>query len=155
MLGLQHNHHDVVIASLHTHLDHDHCMKTVVLRGAHSDSAGLRRPARGAPGRAPWQRTPRATRQWRRAPLPRSRQTTHAFEAARLSACGDWRISRWSVHMNKSDPSYTKSSNEPALPIAPPPVPGGLHRRQHLGPRESSSRDRGTRATRCDHRLRR
>jgi CopG family nickel-responsive transcriptional regulator len=31
--GIQHEHHDVVITSLHTHLDHDNCMETVVLRG--------------------------------------------------------------------------------------------------------------------------
>ncbi|MFM9927340.1 nickel-responsive transcriptional regulator NikR [Variovorax sp. H27-G14] len=33
VLGLQHDHHDLVITSLHTHLDHDNCMETVVLRG--------------------------------------------------------------------------------------------------------------------------
>ena len=31
--SLQHAHHDLVITSLHTHLDHDHCLETVVLRG--------------------------------------------------------------------------------------------------------------------------
>ena len=30
---LQHDHHDLVITSVHTHLDHHHCLETVVLRG--------------------------------------------------------------------------------------------------------------------------
>ena len=33
VLDLQHDHHDLVVTSLHTHLDHDHCLETVVLRG--------------------------------------------------------------------------------------------------------------------------
>jgi CopG family nickel-responsive transcriptional regulator len=33
VLSLQHDHHDLVVTSLHTHLDHDHCLETVVLRG--------------------------------------------------------------------------------------------------------------------------
>ena len=31
---LQHQHHDLVIASTHVHLDHDNCLETVMLRGA-------------------------------------------------------------------------------------------------------------------------
>jgi len=30
---LQHNHHDLVVASTHVHLDHDNCLETVMLRG--------------------------------------------------------------------------------------------------------------------------
>jgi CopG family nickel-responsive transcriptional regulator len=33
VMSLQHDQHDLVVTSLHTHLDHDHCMETVVLRG--------------------------------------------------------------------------------------------------------------------------
>ncbi len=33
LLDLQHQHHDLVVSSLHTHLDHDNCLETVVLRG--------------------------------------------------------------------------------------------------------------------------
>ncbi len=33
IMALQHEHHDLVISSLHTHLDHDHCLESVVLRG--------------------------------------------------------------------------------------------------------------------------
>lgn len=31
--GHQHDHHDLVVSSMHVHLDHDNCMETVVLRG--------------------------------------------------------------------------------------------------------------------------
>jgi CopG family nickel-responsive transcriptional regulator len=30
----QHRHHDLVVSTMHVHLDHDHCLETVVLRGA-------------------------------------------------------------------------------------------------------------------------
>lgn len=30
---LQHAHHDLVAASMHVHLDHEHCLETVMLRG--------------------------------------------------------------------------------------------------------------------------
>ena len=33
VLSLQHDHHDLVITSLHTHLGHQDCLETVVLRG--------------------------------------------------------------------------------------------------------------------------
>lgn len=33
VLALQHDYHDLVVTSLHTHLDHDHCLENVVLRG--------------------------------------------------------------------------------------------------------------------------
>ena len=39
VLSLQHDHHDLVVTSLHTHLDHDHCLETVVLRGPTPDVA--------------------------------------------------------------------------------------------------------------------
>ncbi len=29
-----HQHHDLAVSTLHVHLDHDHCLETVVLRGA-------------------------------------------------------------------------------------------------------------------------
>lgn len=31
---IQHQHHDLVVASTHVHLDHDDCLETVMLRGA-------------------------------------------------------------------------------------------------------------------------
>lgn len=33
LFDMKHAHHDMVVSSLHTHLDHDHGMETVVLRG--------------------------------------------------------------------------------------------------------------------------
>ncbi|WP_326539276.1 nickel-responsive transcriptional regulator NikR [Pseudorhodoferax sp.] len=33
VLDLQHEHHDLVVSSLHTHLDHHDCLETAVLRG--------------------------------------------------------------------------------------------------------------------------
>lgn len=31
---LQHEHHELVLSSMHVHLDHDNCLETVILRGA-------------------------------------------------------------------------------------------------------------------------
>lgn len=31
---LQHQAHDLVVSSMHVHLDHDHCLETLILRGA-------------------------------------------------------------------------------------------------------------------------
>ena len=31
---MQHSHHDVTVATLHAHLDHDNCIESVILRGA-------------------------------------------------------------------------------------------------------------------------
>ena len=33
LTALQHEHHDLTISSMHAHLDHDHCLETVILRG--------------------------------------------------------------------------------------------------------------------------
>ncbi|EWS56936.1 MULTISPECIES: nickel-responsive transcriptional regulator NikR [unclassified Methylibium] len=30
---LQHDHHDLAVSTMHAHLDHDHCLETVILRG--------------------------------------------------------------------------------------------------------------------------
>jgi CopG family nickel-responsive transcriptional regulator len=32
--GMQHEHHDLTVSTMHVHLDHDHCLETVILRGA-------------------------------------------------------------------------------------------------------------------------
>ncbi len=34
LINLQHQHHHLVLSSMHVHLDHDNCMETVILRGA-------------------------------------------------------------------------------------------------------------------------
>ena len=33
VLDIQHAHHNLVVSSIHTHIDHDNCLETVVLRG--------------------------------------------------------------------------------------------------------------------------
>jgi len=33
MTALQHAHHDLTVATLHAHLDHEHCLEAVLLRG--------------------------------------------------------------------------------------------------------------------------
>jgi CopG family nickel-responsive transcriptional regulator len=31
--SVQHDHHDLIISTMHTHLDHDNCLEVIVLRG--------------------------------------------------------------------------------------------------------------------------
>ena len=33
LIELQHEYHDLCLSTLHAHLDHDHCMESVILRG--------------------------------------------------------------------------------------------------------------------------
>ncbi len=40
LTGLQHDHHDLTVSTLHAHLDHDHCIECAILRGP---TAGVRR----------------------------------------------------------------------------------------------------------------
>jgi len=37
LADLQHEHHEVVISTLHAHLDHDACLEVVILRGRSRD----------------------------------------------------------------------------------------------------------------------
>ena len=41
LTSLQHEHHQLVLSSMHVHLDHDNCMETVILRGATSEVTGF------------------------------------------------------------------------------------------------------------------
>jgi len=34
LTGIQHDHHDLAVATLHAHISHDDCVETVILRGA-------------------------------------------------------------------------------------------------------------------------
>lgn len=34
LAGLQHDHHEITVSSSHIHLDHAHCLETLVLRGS-------------------------------------------------------------------------------------------------------------------------
>ena len=33
LMGAQHDHHDMVVSTMHVHLDHQHCLETVILKG--------------------------------------------------------------------------------------------------------------------------
>ena len=33
LMAIQHAHHDLVISTMHAHLDHDHCIESAILRG--------------------------------------------------------------------------------------------------------------------------
>ena len=33
LTGAQHEHHDLVVATMHVHLDHEHCLESVALKG--------------------------------------------------------------------------------------------------------------------------
>lgn len=33
LAGLHHEHHDLTVAAMHSHLDHENCLETVILRG--------------------------------------------------------------------------------------------------------------------------
>ncbi len=37
LTGLQHAHHDLTVAAMHSHLDHDNCLESVILKGATAD----------------------------------------------------------------------------------------------------------------------
>jgi CopG family nickel-responsive transcriptional regulator len=37
LISLQHAHHDLTVAAMHTHLDHENCMETVILKGLAAD----------------------------------------------------------------------------------------------------------------------
>jgi CopG family nickel-responsive transcriptional regulator len=33
LMAAQHEHHDMVVSTMHVHLDHEHCLETVILKG--------------------------------------------------------------------------------------------------------------------------
>jgi len=37
LTGLQHDHHDLTVAAMHSHLDHDNCLESVILKGSTAD----------------------------------------------------------------------------------------------------------------------
>jgi len=41
LTAAQHEHHDLVVATMHVHLDHEHCLETAVLRGSTAAVRGL------------------------------------------------------------------------------------------------------------------
>lgn len=50
LLELQHDSTQQIVATLHVHLDHDHCMEVIVLRGKPSDLQSLAARLRGLKG---------------------------------------------------------------------------------------------------------
>lgn len=37
LTSLQHDHHDLTVSSMHCHLDHEHCIESVILKGPTAD----------------------------------------------------------------------------------------------------------------------
>jgi CopG family nickel-responsive transcriptional regulator len=37
LTALQHDHHDLTVAAMHTHLDHENCLESVILKGPTAD----------------------------------------------------------------------------------------------------------------------
>jgi CopG family nickel-responsive transcriptional regulator len=50
LIEVQHRHGEMVVATLHVHLDHDHCMEVIVLRGKGSELRQLAAELRGLKG---------------------------------------------------------------------------------------------------------
>src|SRR5579885_3042880 len=50
LIEVQHRHGEMVVATLHVHLDHDHCMEVIVLRGKGSRLRELAAELRGLKG---------------------------------------------------------------------------------------------------------
>lgn len=48
--AIQHDHHELIIASQHAHLDHDACLEILAVRGKPSALVALERKLRGAKG---------------------------------------------------------------------------------------------------------
>lgn len=47
---LQHHHHELTVSTLHAHLDHDHCIETVILRGRSDDVRAFAQSVIAQPG---------------------------------------------------------------------------------------------------------
>lgn len=41
LADIQHSHHDLTVSTMHAHLDHDHCLETVILKGPTADVQAL------------------------------------------------------------------------------------------------------------------
>jgi CopG family nickel-responsive transcriptional regulator len=37
LVGMQHNHYDQIVSTIHVHLDHDNCLEVLILRGSAGD----------------------------------------------------------------------------------------------------------------------
>lgn len=50
LTGMQHEHHDLTVSTTHAHLDHDHCIEVVILRGATDRVRGFAEAVMAQPG---------------------------------------------------------------------------------------------------------
>ena len=50
LLELQHRHNDQVVSTMHVHLDHDHCLEVIVLRGRAGSLQKIAAELRGMKG---------------------------------------------------------------------------------------------------------
>lgn len=50
LLHLQHTHHDLVVSSMHSHIDHDHGLETLILRGPRTQVQALADTLSALPG---------------------------------------------------------------------------------------------------------
>jgi CopG family nickel-responsive transcriptional regulator len=50
LLELQHHHADMVVSTMHVHLDHDNCLEVIVLRGRAGALQGIANELRGLKG---------------------------------------------------------------------------------------------------------
>jgi CopG family transcriptional regulator, nickel-responsive regulator len=50
-LELQHDHHEMIVSVMHVHLEHEHCLEVMVIKGAASEAKKLAgTPDRGERG---------------------------------------------------------------------------------------------------------
>jgi CopG family transcriptional regulator, nickel-responsive regulator len=54
LANLQHDHHDLTVATMHVHLDHEQCLETAALKGSREDSSAIRREDHRRTGCASW-----------------------------------------------------------------------------------------------------
>lgn len=47
---LQHDHHELTVSTMHAHLDHDHCIETVILRGRSDEVRAFAQTVISQPG---------------------------------------------------------------------------------------------------------
>jgi CopG family nickel-responsive transcriptional regulator len=48
--GLQHDHHELTVSTTHAHLDHEHCVETLILRGRSADVRSFAQALIAQPG---------------------------------------------------------------------------------------------------------
>ncbi len=54
LTGMQHDHHDLTVSTMHAHLDHENCLETVILKGPTQSRDRLCAVSHGAKRRPAW-----------------------------------------------------------------------------------------------------